>query len=276
MSAMTTNVLDDVRNHYRASGLTERLKAALTAFGPEDQRLSPQQLSTLDQFHTRGIAATTELAELVGITADMSVLDVGSGLGGPARYLAATYGCQVTGVDLSEPFVDAARYLTERTGQTGQVTFHSASALDLPFEGDRFDAVLLQHVAMNIGDRMRLYHEIRRVLNAGGRFGTFDVVLLNGEPHYPVPWAQTPVTSFLLSAAATRGAIESSGFHTLAWQDDTEAAREWAAQLRTSGPLPLLNLGLVMGPEFAQSAANLGRNLMEGRLGILTAVFEPA
>lgn len=273
---MTANVLDDVRSHYAATGLTEQLKAALTAFGPQDQRLSPQQLSTLDHFHTRGVAATAELAELVGMSADMSVLDVGSGLGGPARYLAATYGCQVTGVDLSEPFVEAARYLTERTGQTGQVTFHSASALDLPFEGDRFDAVLLQHVAMNIGDRMRLYHEIRRVLDAGGRFGTFDVVLLNGEPHYPVPWAQTPATSFLLSAAATRGAIESSGFHMLAWRDDTEAGRQWAAQLRTSGQLPLLHLGLVMGPEFAQATANLGRNLLEGRLGILTAVFEPA
>lgn len=272
---MTTNVLEEVRNHYAASGLTERLKAALTAFGPEDQRLSPQQLSALDHFHTRGVAATAELAELVGITADMSVLDVGSGLGGPARYLAATYGCQVTGVDLSEPFVDAARHLTERTGQTGQVTFHSTSALDLPFEGDRFDVVFLQHVVMNIADRSRLYREIRRVLHAGGRFATFDVVLLNGTPHYPLPWARTPETSFLLSAAATCGAIESSGFHTLAWEDETEAAREWAAQVRTSGPLPLLNLGLVMGPEFAQSTANLARNLMEGRLGILTAVFEP-
>jgi ubiquinone/menaquinone biosynthesis C-methylase UbiE len=179
-------------------------------------------------------------------------------------------------VDLSEPFVNAARYLTQRTGQSARVRFQSASALELPFEDDRFDAVLLQHVAMNIGDRMRLYHEIRRVLNAGGRFGTFDVVLLNGEPHYPVPWAQTPATSFLLSAAATRGAIESSGFHTLAWQDDTESAREWAAQLRTSDKLPSLNLGLVMGPGFAHSTANLARNLMEGRLGILTAVFEPA
>jgi len=88
-----TDVLDGVRDHYRATGLTERLKAALTAFGPEDQRLTPQQLGVLDQFHTRGLAATAQLAKLVGITADMSVLDVGSGVGGPARYLAATYGC---------------------------------------------------------------------------------------------------------------------------------------------------------------------------------------
>ena len=72
--------------------------------------------------------ATAELAKLAGITADMSVLDVGSGVGGPARFLAATYGCRVTGVDLSEPFVDAARYLTERTGLSGEVSFQTASA----------------------------------------------------------------------------------------------------------------------------------------------------
>src|SRR5882724_6105373 len=176
-----TDALDDVRDHYRATGLTERLKTALKAFGPEDQRLTPRQLGALDQFHTRGLAATVDLAKLAGITADMSVLDVGSGVGGPARFLAATYGCRVTGVDLSEPFVDAARYLTERTGQSGQLSFLAASALELPFDDGRFDIVLLQHVAMNISDRTRLYREIRRVLKSGGMFATFDVVLGGGE-----------------------------------------------------------------------------------------------
>jgi sarcosine/dimethylglycine N-methyltransferase len=180
-----TDVLDCVRDHYRAIGLTERLKRALTALGPEDQRLTPQQLAALDQFHTRGLAATVELAKLAGITGETSVLDVGSGVGGPARFLAATYGCQVTGVDLSEPFVDAARYLTERTGQSGQVSFETASALELPFDDGRFDVVLLQHVAMNLADRAGLYREIWRVLKSGGRFATFDVVLMSGEPHYP-------------------------------------------------------------------------------------------
>jgi ubiquinone/menaquinone biosynthesis C-methylase UbiE len=271
-----TDVLDGVRDHYRATGLTERLKAALAALGPEDQQLTPQQLGALDQFHTRGLAATAELAKLAGITADMSVLDVGSGVGGPARFLAATYGCRVTGVDLSEPFVDAARYLTERTGQNGQVSFQTASALELPFDDGRFHVVLLQHVAMNIADRAQLYREIRRVLNSGGRFATFDVVLNSGEPHYPVPWARTPATSFLLTAAATREAIEPAGFRALAWQDDTEMAKAWFAQMRAAGPPPSPNLGVVMGPDFAQLAANLGRNLVEGRLGILTAVFEAA
>ncbi len=268
--------LDGVRDHYRATGLTERLRTALAALGPADLRLTPQQLGALDQFHTRGLAATADLARLAGISAETSVLDVGAGVGGPARFLAATYGCRVVGVDLSEPFVDAARYLTERTGQSGQVSFQAASALALPFDDGRFDVALLQHVAMNIADRARLYREIRRVLKTGGRFATFDVVLNNGEPHFPVPWARTPATSFLLTAAATREAIEPAGFRALTWQDDTEAAKAWIAQLRASGPPPSPNLGVVMGADFATFAANLGRNLMEGGLGILTAVFEAA
>jgi len=271
-----TDGLDEVRDHYRATGLTERLKTALAVFGPDDQPLLPQQLATLDQFHTRGLAATTELARLAGITARMSVLDVGSGIGGPARVLAATCGCQVTGVDLSEPFVQAARYLTARTGQEGQVTFQTASALELPFNDGRFDAALLQHVAMNISDRAGLYREIRRVLKPDGIFATYDIVSLGGEPQYPVPWARTPATSHLFTADATRAAIERAGFRTTVFQDDTGAAKAWVTQLRASGPPPSPNLGVVMGPDFAQLSQNLGRNLMEGRLGILSAVFEAA
>lgn len=269
-----TDELDGVRDHYRATGLTERLKTVLAALGPDDQLLTPQQLGALDQFHTRGLAATAELAQLTGIAAGMSVLDVGSGIGGPARFLAATYGCRVTGVDISEPFVDAARYLTDRTGQSGQLSFQTASALELPSDDGGFDIVLLQHVAMNISDRAQLYRQIRRVLKPGGRFATFDVVSGVGEPRYPLPWARTPATSFLLTISATREAIEPAGFRILAWQDDTEVAKAWFAQLRVSGPPPSPNLGVVMGQDFAELAANLGRNLMEGRLGVLTAVFE--
>jgi sarcosine/dimethylglycine N-methyltransferase len=269
-----TNALDGVRDHYRATGLAERLKIALGTLGPGDHLLAPQQLGTLDQFHTRGLTATAELAGLAGITAEMSVLDVGSGVGGPARFLAATYGCRVTGVDLSEPFVEAARYLTERTGQGALVSFQPGSALALPFDDGCFDAVLLQHVAMNIADRARLYRELRRVLRPGGRFATYDVVLNGGEPEYPVPWARTSATSFLLTAGATREAIEAAGFRVVAWRDDTELAKNWIGQLRSSGPPPALNLGVVMGPDFAELSASLGRNLMQGRIGILTAVFE--
>lgn len=270
-------LLDDVRDHYRAAGLIERLKTALAALAPQDQGLTPQQLASVDQFHTRGWAATAELAKLARIVSGMAVLDVGCGVGGPARALAASCGCRVTGVDLSAPFVDAARYLTERTGQGALVTFQTGNALELAFDAGQFDAVLLQHVAMNISDRPRLYREIRRVLKQGGRFATYDAVLGDGKPqggvHYPTPWARTPVTSFLLTAAATRKAVEAAGFRTLIWRDDSAAAKAWVAQVRGSPP-PSLNLSVVMGPDFALLAANLGRNILEDRVGILSAVFE--
>ena len=114
------------------------------------------------------------------------------------------------------------------------------------------------------------------MLKLSGRFALYDVVLKDGDPHYPVPWARTPATSFLLTADATREVIEAAGFRTLAWQDDSEGGKTWFAQLQTSGPPPSPNLGVVMGPDFLQLTANLGRNLAEGRLGILTVVFEAA
>lgn len=269
-----TDVLDHVRDHYRATGLTARLKATLMALGPDDQPLAPDQLASLDQFHTLGLVATAELGELIGIQADMRVLDIGSGIGGPARFLAATHGCHVVGIDLSEPFVEAARYLTERTGLSAKVSFETGSALDLPFDRGQFDAALLQHVAMNIADRPRLYAGIRRVLKPGGKFVTFDIVLKDGDPQYPVPWARTSATSFMLTADATCQAIESAGFRTLTSRDDTEAAKVWMLKLRESGMPPVLNLGVVMGPDFPELAINQGKNLMQGRLGVLTAVFE--
>jgi SAM-dependent methyltransferase len=271
---MNDDALDGVREHYRATGLTERLKTALAVFGPADHRLEPRQLAALDHFHTGGLAMTEELIKLAGINAGMSILDVGAGIGGPARYLAATCGCRVTGVDLSEPFVDAARYLTGRTGQGAFVSFEVGSALALPFDDAAFDAVFEQHVAMNIADRPQLYSEIRRVLKPGGKLAIFDVVSNGTELHFPVPWARTSATSFLLTAAATREAIEAAGFRALACRDDSEAAKAWIARLRASGPPPAPNLGVVMGPDFAQLSANLGRNLMEGRVGIVSAVFE--
>lgn len=267
-----SNTVARVREHYRATGLTDRLRTALLTFGPEEQRLTPQKLAPLDQFHTRGLAATADLARLAEITDADLVLDVGAGIGGPARFLAVSCGCRVVGLDLSAEFIDAARYLTERTGQSDRVSFETANALDLPFDETRFDAAFLQHVAMNISDRAGLYREIRRVLKTDGRFATFDVVKGDGEPHFPVPWARTPETSFLLTADETRSAIEAAGFRILHWQDDTDAALAWFAQTRAAGPPPSPNLGLVIGPDFPQIVGNLGRNLVEGRVRIISGV----
>ena len=190
------------------------------------------QLAPLDQFHTRGILATSELAGAAGIEPSTRVLDLGCGIGGPARYLAATFGCKVTGVDLSPDFIEAATYLTARCGLSDRVTFQVGDALHLPFEDAAFDAVFLQHVAMNIEDRTALYAEVRRILATGGRFATYDLVLRDGDVVYPAPWARDASTSFLLSEGDTRTALEQAGFQAVLWRDDTQTA----ARLVQGGP----------------------------------------
>lgn len=268
-----TDTNTKVREHYSAAGLTDRIKTALARISRDDQTLSVTQLAPLDQFHIRGMLATAELAGAAGLEPSSCVLDVGCGIGGPARYVAATFACKVTGVDLSPGFIDAANYLTARSGMSDRVTFQVGDALNLPFEDAAFDAVFLQHVAMNVEDRTTLYAEVRRILRPGGRFATYDLVLRNGDVVYPVPWADDSSTSFLLDEGETRVRLERAGFKTALWRDDTQAALDWfnaaMGNSTPSGP----NLGVVMGPDFQAKTSNLARNIRENRLGVLAAVL---
>jgi SAM-dependent methyltransferase len=273
-----TDTTTKVREHYSARGLTDRIKSALAMITPEEQTLTVTQLAPLDQFHTRGVLATAELASAAGLEPSTRVLDLGCGIGGPARYLAATFGCKVTGVDLSPSFIDTATYLTARCGLSDRVTFQVGDALDQPFEDAAFDTVFLQHVAMNIKDRVALYAEVRRILAPGGQFVTYDLVLRDGDVVYPAPWARDASTSFLLSDGDTRTALEQAGFKAVLWRDDTQTALDWfkatMAGAPTSGLSPgALSLGVVMGPDFPAMISNLARNLRENRLGVLSAVL---
>ena len=268
-----TETTTKVREHYSSMDLTDRIKSALATLAPEGQRLTADQLAPLDQFHTRGILATAELATAAGLDAATRVLDLGCGVGGPARYLAATFGCQVTGVDLSPGFIAAATYLTVRCGLSDRVTFQVGDAVHLPFEDAAFDTVFLQHVAMNIEDRAALYAEVHRILRTGGRFVSYDVVLRDGDVVYPAPWARDAATSFLLSEGDTRTAIEQAGFKVAFWRDDTQTALDWFKAAMAGSPPSGLNLGVVMGADFPAMIANLARNLRENRLGVLSAVL---
>jgi ubiquinone/menaquinone biosynthesis C-methylase UbiE len=267
-----TDTQNKVREHYNGSGLNDRIQSALDSLDG-DRPLTVAALAPLDQFHLRGIHATAELARAAALEASDRVLDIGCGIGGPARYLADTFGCQVAGVDLSPGFIDAARHLTARCGLSGRVSFHLGDALHLPFAAAVFDVVFLQHVAMNIEDRAALYAEVRRVLAPGARFATYDLVLRAGDVVYPTPWARDGSTSFLLTEDQTRTALEHAGFRVIRWSDETPAVLEWfsagAAAPQPGGP----SLGALMGPEFSVMTANLARNLREQRLGVFSAVL---
>jgi ubiquinone/menaquinone biosynthesis C-methylase UbiE len=263
----------DVAAHYGRGSLAARIGAALDAAGLGDARLTARDLAPIDQFHTGGLRATADLAAALHPTAGASVLDIGSGLGGAARYLAATFGSHVEGIDLSPSFVEAARLLTERCGLTDVVHFDVGDALALPYADRTFDIVWTQHAAMNIRNRVELYAEVFRVLTPGGRFGISDVLAGTGAVHFPVPWAADEHTSFLMDAGALRAVLEAAGFHVVSWIDRTATS---VASLGTPGQAPRspLNLALVMGPDFPRMVANLARNLREGRVTVAEVVVE--
>ena len=268
-----TDTIIRVREHYSAKDLIGRFQSALVSIASEDQTLTVAQLAPLDQFHVRGLRATAELADAARVAPSTRVLDLGCGIGGPARYLADTFGCKVTGVDLSPAFIEAATYLTARCALSGHATFQTGDALHLPFEDAAFDTVFLQHVAMNVEDRAALYAEIRRILGPGGRFATYDLVLRDGDVVYPTPWARDASTSFLLTEGNTRAALEQAGFQALLWRDDTRAALDWFKAAMAVPPADGPNLGILMGPDFRAATRNLALNIRENRLGVLTAVL---
>jgi SAM-dependent methyltransferase len=259
-----------VARHYARGDLGSAILAALEAAGKSVNRLSLEDLAAVDEFHLRGRPATEELTGALGLAPGMRVLDVGSGIGGPARYAAATYGCEVVGIDLTEEFCQAAALLADRVGLSKRVEYRPGNALAMPFPDGAFDAAYTQHVAMNIEDKGRLYAEVGRVLKPGGRFGIYDLLQGGGgDVVYPVPWARDPVTSFLVRPDELRRLVEDAGFEILSWRDTAAEARIWVEQTkaRMAEPNPQPNaLRLLFGEDAGRIAGNVFRNLLEGRV----------
>ncbi|MFD0667478.1 class I SAM-dependent methyltransferase [Ramlibacter sp. MAHUQ-53] len=269
---MPNPVNESIAAHYTRSDLGSVILAALEGAGKDLGRLTPQDLAPVDEFHIRGRAATLELARAAGLDASMRVLDVGCGVGGTSRCLAREFGCSVTGLDLTDAYCRAAALLTEKVGLADRIEYRQGDATDLPFDDGAFDVVWTEHVAMNIPDKPRLYREMHRVLKPGGTLAIYDVLAGPGGPVlYPVPWARTPDTSFLVSPAELRRLVEDAGFTVTDWSDTTEAARTWfvalVEKIRNEG-LPPLGFHLLLGPDFKEMAQNQGRNLQEGRIAL--------
>lgn len=268
-----------VAAHYGRAGLGDRILAALEAAGKDLDHLTPDDLAPVDEFHTGQRNATTRLAELAKVTAADRVLDIGSGIGGPSRYLAHRFGCRVIGLDLTPEFVAVATMLAERTGLSATVSYRQGDALALPFDDASFDLVWSQNAAMNIADRDRLYGEMRRVLAGGGRVALQDVAAgPGGEPWYPTPWASEKAMSFLLTPAETRAALERAGLRVVAWQEPNREALDQAierARAADSGRLPPLGVHILIGPQYPTVSRNMLRNLQEERITLVNAVLAP-
>lgn len=266
--------MSTMQAHYSARDIEARILAALRAAGLDpEQRLLPQALAALDHFHTGGLRASRELQDLAQIKAEDRVLDIGAGLGGPARLLAEQYGCRVDCLEMSSDYCSGAALLNRITGMDGRVNVHQGSALDLPFADASFDLVWMQNVGMNIADKRKLYSEIARVLRPGGRYA-FQEMAAGGvaAAYYPLPWASNPADNFLVSTQDMQSLLGACGLVCELLEDtsDVHLSRNSA----NAAPAAAGQLGLaVFVDDLAQKAANAKRSLEEGQVRLVRGIF---
>jgi SAM-dependent methyltransferase len=278
MSSMA-DTEDAVSAHYTRGDLGRRILDGLRACGANMDSLQPEDLAGIDQFHVQGRAATLGLAKLAGIQPGWQVLDVGGGIGGPARTLAATLRCQVTVLDVTEELVRVGAMLSQRMDLAGLVHFRHGSALNLPFPDEKFDIVWTQHSTMNIQDKERLYVQARRVLRPNGRLALHEIVAGPVQPVlYPAPWSADGSMSFLLPQTELRALIARSSFRELAWEDVTETSLAWFKRVAPpafrNGNLPPLGMHLLLGQQAAPAVRGQVQNIEERRVEVVQAVFE--
>jgi len=262
---------DSVTAHYGSDvELAARIAERLRAAGKEIDALTTRDLAPVDEFHTRGRAATLELAARLGVGAGDRVLDIGSGLGGPARAVAEEYGCTVIGLDLNAGFCRAAAELSAWVGLGDRVAFRCGDATRLPFGAETFDAVMTLHTAMNIPAKDALYAEAHRVLKPGHVFAIYDVLRGQGGPAlFPVPWARDLAVSHLASPSEMRELLTAAGFAIEEETDSSAASLDWfeAAVARlASGGVPAVSLQAVLGDDFLLMARTVVRNLADDRI----------
>jgi MPBQ/MSBQ methyltransferase len=258
-----------VARHYGRGDIAGRILEALRATGVDPDRLKPDDLAPVDEFHIGGRAASEQVLARLALNKGHHVLDIGCGIGGTARYMAQAYDCRVSGIDLTPEFIEAAITLSKRTGLADKVEFQVASALALPFDDASFDAAITFHVAMNIKDRPALYAQAARVLKPGALFCVYDVMRgATGAVRYPTPWAETAETSHLTTSDEMQKLLEQAGFGVEDVEDRTAAGIAFFRERQAAsadGPSPL-GAHLLLGAGAREMFENILKALVEGAL----------
>lgn len=258
-----------IADHWGRGDVYGLIVSALNRMSKPLEGLTLEDLAPVDHFHARGLPATVELADRLPIKADQHILDIGCGLGGPARYIAKRFGCNVSGLDITEPFVEAANKLTALVRMAGQVKIENGDGQRLPYPDSHFDGAYTQQVTMNVADRPRFFAEAYRVLKPSAFFALTEHGLgEKGHPHYPVPWSDDGSGAHLVTPSETRAVLEKTGFEVILVEDTGAkyvAAYKTVIERAEKGALPPLGIHILMGETALQKTRNAARNIEEGR-----------
>mgnify|MGYP005816487637 CR=1 FL=1 len=272
---------EEVSTHYTHGNLAAEIQDGIEKLGKTTDSITIDDLAPIDEFHVGGREASEHFTSQLGLTPDKRVLDVGCGLGGPARFVASRYHCPVDGIDLTPEYVEAGRMICGWVGLADRVHLHQGSALSLPFDDAAFDAAYMLHVGMNIEDKARLCSEVARALRPGGLFGIYDIMKTgDGELTFPVPWASVPSSSAVAEPAQYRNALQAAGFTITAELNRRDFALAFFQQLRArtmaAGGPPPLGLHILMGKTAPEKIQNMTQNILKGLLAPVEMIARKA
>ena len=268
-----------VASHYTRDTLLDYIEAGMVELGLNRDTVSVEDLGPVDEFHIGGRIATERFLNDVALVANDHVLDIGCGLGGAGRFAALQYDCNVTGIDLTDEYINVGRKLCKWVGLQNRVCLEQGDAIATPFPNDRFDKAYMLHVGMNIADKVALFSEIRRVLKADGTFGIYDIMRVGpGELTYPVPWATKADGSALGSRDEYKRALKLAGFTVTVEQNRRDFALEFFARMQANmaaaeGPPPL-GLHILMGEEAPTKLENMIQGISQDRIAPIEMVAE--
>lgn len=259
----------DVAKHYTHGGLIEAIAAAIGALGKTTDAVTIDDLAPVDEFHIGGRTASEDFLVQLSLSPDSHVIDVGCGLGGAARFAASRFGCSVTGIDLTQEFIETGRVPAQWVGLDDQIALHQGSALSTPFGDAEFDAAYMLHVGMNIADKADLFAELNRVLKPGALLGIYDVMRTGeGALSYPVPWADSDETSAVAAPERYKALLQAAGFTVTQERNRRDFALEFFDQLsartKAAGGPPPLGLHILMGRNTPDKVQNMIANISAG------------
>ena len=276
---MATELQTDIEKQYSLPNLENRVFSALQKVKNGNKNFSRNDFTGFDEFHIQGIKATRELATLLEIQPNMTILDIGCGVGGPARTLASEYNAQVVGIDAVKQFSELATKLSKLVQLSDRTQFMFGSALALPFSDTSFDIVWMQHMNMNFKEKDRLYAEASRVLRSGGKVALYEICKgknTNEPLSFPVPWANTETMNYLIRPEEIVEMLHKQGLKSIVVKDVTQECLQWFTNVLEAikkGKLNPLGLHLVSGDDFKVKAENIVINIKEEKIEVLLGIF---